>query len=70
EAFFPKYNASLTVRSEVLEEHPEIEELFAPLADLLTNEKMQELNARVDIEGQDYADVAYDFLVEDGFLAE
>ena len=70
EAFFPKYNASLTVRSEVLEEHPEIEELFAPLADLLTNEKMQELNARVDIEGQDYADVAYDFLVEEGFLAE
>ncbi|MFH0410550.1 glycine betaine ABC transporter substrate-binding protein [Corynebacterium sp. L4756] len=70
EAFFPKYNAALTVRSEVLEEYPEIEELFAPLRDLLTNEKMQELNARVDIEGQDYADVAYDFLVEEGFLAE
>ena len=70
EAFFPKYNAALTVRSEVLEEYPEIEELFAPLADLLTNEKMQELNARVDIDGEDYADVAYDFLVEEGFLAD
>ena len=60
----------MTVRSEVLEEHPEIEELFAPLADILTNERMQELNARVDIYGEDYADVAYDFLVEEGFLAE
>lgn len=70
EAFFPKYNLAMTVRSEVLEEHPEIEELFAPLADILTNERMQELNARVDIDGEDYADVAYDFLVEEGFLAE
>ena len=70
EAFFPKYNAAVTVRSEILDEYPEIEDLFAPLSDLLTNEKMQELNARVDIEGQDYADVAYDFLVEEGLLAE
>jgi osmoprotectant transport system substrate-binding protein len=36
----------------------------------LTNEKMQELNARVDIDGQDYADVAYDFLVEEGLLED
>lgn len=70
EAFFPKYNAALTVRSEVIEEYPEIEELFAPLQDLLTNEKMQELNARVDIDGQDYADIAYDFLVEEGLLED
>lgn len=68
ELFFPKYNLAPVVRTEVLEEHPEIKDLFAPLAELLTDEKMQELNARVDVDGEDYTAVARDFLIDEGLL--
>ncbi|MBS5997351.1 MAG: hypothetical protein KIA11_05375 [Corynebacterium sp.] len=63
------YSAS-DVPTEVLDEHPEIEELFAPLSQLLTDEKMQELNARVDIDGEDYTTVALDFLKEENLIAD
>lgn len=68
ELFFPKYNLAPVVRTEVLEEHPEIKELFSPLAQILTDAKMQELNARVDVDGEDYTAVARDFLIEEGLL--
>ncbi|WP_408921159.1 glycine betaine ABC transporter substrate-binding protein [Corynebacterium marquesiae] len=55
---------------EVLDDHPEIEELFAPLSQLLTDEKMQELNARVDVDGEDYITVALDFLKEENLIAD
>lgn len=67
--FLPKYNFAPVVRTEVLDEHPEIEELFAPLSQLLTDEKMQELNARVDVDGEDYTTVAFDFLKEENLIA-
>ena len=68
ELFFPKYNLAPVVRTEVLEKHPEIKDLFAPLSELLTDEKMQELNARVDVDGEDYTAVAQDFLIDEGLL--
>ncbi|MBK4164490.1 glycine betaine ABC transporter substrate-binding protein [Corynebacterium macginleyi] len=68
ELFFPKYNLAPVVRTEVLEEHPEIKELFSPLVQILTDAKMQELNARVDVDGGDYTAVARDFLIEEGLL--
>ena len=54
----------------VVDEHPEIEELFAPLSQLLNDEKMQELNARVDVDGEDYTTVALDFLKEENLIAD
>jgi osmoprotectant transport system substrate-binding protein len=68
QAFFPKYNASLVVSTEVLEQYPELEELFAPLTEALTNDVMIELNARVDVEGEQPEDVATDFLTEQGLI--
>ena len=68
EFFFPKYNLAPVVRTEVLEEHPEIKDLFSPIARILTDDKMQELNARVDVDGEDYTAVARDFLIEEGLL--
>ena len=53
-----------------MDEHPEIAELFAPLSQLLTDEKMQELNARVDVDGEDYTPVAQDFLQEENLIAD
>jgi osmoprotectant transport system substrate-binding protein len=62
EHFFPPYNGSLNVRTEVLDENPEIEELFAPIAEALDDETMVDLNAQVDVDGEDPADVAQGWL--------
>jgi osmoprotectant transport system substrate-binding protein len=62
EHFFPPYNGSLNVRTEVLDEHPEIEELFAPIAEKLDDETMVDLNAKVDVDGEDPEDVAQEWL--------
>jgi glycine betaine/choline ABC-type transport system substrate-binding protein len=64
EGFFPPFNGSLNVRTEVLEENPEIEELFAPMAEAFTDEVMLDLNAQVDLDGTDPEDVARDWLDE------
>ena len=67
--FFPVYNLATVVRGDVLEAHPEIEEVLAPLVDILTNEVMVEMNMRVDVDGDDPALVARDFLVEQGLVS-
>jgi osmoprotectant transport system substrate-binding protein len=64
ENFFPPYNGSLNVRTEVLDENPEIEELFAPIAEALDDETMVDLNAQVDVDGEDPEDVAQGWLDE------
>ncbi|WP_245927689.1 glycine betaine ABC transporter substrate-binding protein [Nocardioides silvaticus] len=68
--YFPKYNVSLVVREEVIEEHPQIADLFAPVTKALTDEVLLELNARVDVDGEEAVDVAFDWLVDEGFLTE
>ncbi|MDF9715661.1 glycine betaine ABC transporter substrate-binding protein [Nocardioides sp. ChNu-153] len=67
--YFPKYNVSLVLREDVAEEYPEIEDLMAPVTEALTDEVLIELNARVDVDGEEPADVAYDWLVEQGFVS-
>jgi osmoprotectant transport system substrate-binding protein len=66
ENFFPPYNGSVNVRTEVLDEHPEIEELFAPISEALDDEAMVDLNAKVDVDGEDPEDVAQEWLDENG----
>ncbi|MFY0406059.1 glycine betaine ABC transporter substrate-binding protein [Solicola sp. PLA-1-18] len=68
--FFPLYNLTEVVRTDVLEEYPEIEEIFSEINPKLTNEVMLDLNAKVDVEGQDPAIVAKDWLVSEGFVKE
>lgn len=67
---FAVYNAALSVRSEVLEQSPELADLFNPLAESLDTETMQDLNTQVDEAGETPSDVARDYLTENGFLAE
>ncbi|MBM7841118.1 osmoprotectant transport system substrate-binding protein [Alkalihalobacillus xiaoxiensis] len=70
EVFFAPYNAAVSIRLDVFEENPEIEELLQPLADLLDSEIMRGLNYEVDIERQSVTLVAYNFLVEAGLIEE
>lgn len=67
-SFFPKYNASLVVRGEVLEKNPDIAKLFEPVSAMLTNEVISGLNAEVDVEGRDPAEVAWEWLSEEGLV--
>ena len=66
--YFPNYNVSLVVRHSVLEDHPEIQELIEPVAEKLTNEVLLELNAEIDVKGREPADVAAEWLTDEGFL--
>ncbi|HET7533826.1 MAG TPA: glycine betaine ABC transporter substrate-binding protein [Nocardioidaceae bacterium] len=50
--FFPAYNVSVVIREEVLDVHPQIEELFAPVTEKLDDETLIELNAQIDVEGR------------------
>ena len=66
--FFPVYNLATVVRGSYLDAHPQIEQVLEPLIGLLTNEVMVELNMRVDVDGEDPALVAKDFLVAEGLV--
>ncbi|WP_067438951.1 glycine betaine ABC transporter substrate-binding protein [Nocardioides jensenii] len=66
--YFPKYNVSLVVNEDVLEDHPQIRDLFAPVTKKLTDKVLLELNAQVDVEGKEPVDVAYDWLKDEGFI--
>lgn len=70
EQFFPPYRIAVTINQEVFEEYPEIEEITARLAENLDSDIMRDLNYQVDIEGQSVSVVAYDWLVENGFVEE
>jgi len=63
------YNISMTIRNEKYEEAAEA---FDAIADLilapLDNDRMAGLNAKVSAEGEDPADVAREYLVEEGLI--
>ncbi len=63
------YNVSFTMRNEVYDANAEVyDELAEKILADIDNEKMAELNAKVDIEGQQAAKVAEDYLKEIGVL--
>ena len=67
--FFLPYSGCVVVSTKLYEQAPEIAELMAPVSAKLTDSVMQELNGRIDIDGEDPADVAYDWLQAEGFIA-
>ncbi|MFD7969467.1 glycine betaine ABC transporter substrate-binding protein [Streptomyces clavifer] len=68
--FFPNYNAAPAIHTATLDEHPEIAGLLAPVTERLTTQLAQELNSKVDVDGQDPHEVAKDWLVKEGFIRE
>ncbi|MFI0983542.1 glycine betaine ABC transporter substrate-binding protein [Streptomyces sp. NPDC021093] len=68
--FFPNYNAAPEVNSETLKKHPAIADLLAPVTAKLSNEVAQDLNAKVDVDGDDPHAVAKEWLVGEGLIKE
>ncbi|MFH9013752.1 glycine betaine ABC transporter substrate-binding protein [Streptomyces sp. NPDC017943] len=68
--FFPNYNAAPMVNAKTLKEWPAIAEVLNPVTAKLNNAVAQELNAKVDVDGEDPHQVALDWLVKEGFVKE
>ncbi|MEU0136132.1 glycine betaine ABC transporter substrate-binding protein [Streptomyces sp. NPDC006296] len=68
--FFPNYNAAPAIHTKTLEKHPEIAELLAPITEKLTTQLAQELNSKVDVDGEDPHEVAKAWLLKEGFIKE
>jgi len=67
-SFFPKYNGCLVVTKSVVDKYPQIAELFAGVSRKLTNDVLLKLNAKVDVDGGEPAQVAFDWLKSQGFI--
>lgn len=66
--FFLPYSGTAVVRDEIITRYPEIADLLGVVSERLTDDLMQELNGRVDIDGEDPADVAYDWLKSESLV--
>jgi osmoprotectant transport system substrate-binding protein len=66
--YFPAYNVAPVISKKVLDKYPQLRDLLQPVSDKLTDEVLIELNAQVDVEGREPADVAMDWLVKEGFI--
>jgi glycine betaine/choline ABC-type transport system substrate-binding protein len=68
--YFPPYYAAPVINQELLDENPELADILNQTAGLYDDATMAELNAQVDEEGKDPADVAEAFLKEQGLLGD
>ncbi|MCC5697550.1 hypothetical protein LH612_30830, partial [Klebsiella pneumoniae] len=66
--FFPRYNLGVTVRAETLERYPQIGDVLQQVSSRLDNAELMKLNARVDVYGEDPADAARAWMVEQGLV--
>jgi osmoprotectant transport system substrate-binding protein len=67
---FPPYNSTLVMKQETADKaRPDLAKTISLIQEQLTDENMQELNARVDLDKKDPAEVAKEYLTETGLIA-
>ncbi|ROQ92149.1 ABC transporter substrate-binding protein [Desulfosoma caldarium] len=66
--YFPVYNPAPVVRKETAQKYPELENIFAKLAEKLNTEEMTKLNYRVDVEHVDAMVAAKEWLKAQGLI--
>jgi len=66
--FFLPYSGTTVVRGEIIDRYPQLPALMGALSERLTDDLLQDLNARVDIDGEDPSDVAYDWLKSENLI--
>lgn len=66
--FYPSYLCGNVVRSEVLQEHPELEQIFEQVTGIISDRDMASMNYQVEAEGREPEDVAEEFLESRGLL--
>lgn len=68
--FFPNYNVAPEINAAALKKYPAMAEVLAPVTKALNNTVAQELNRKVDVDGQDPHEVAKNWLIREGFIKE
>lgn len=58
------------IRGDVLEKNPEIADILKPAFESLTLERLQELNSRIQVKGEDVTAVAREYLTSEGLLGK
>lgn len=66
QGFFPPFQAAVVVREDAYD--PAMDDLFNPIATALDDDTMVELNSRVSVDEEDPADVAQEWLEQEGLL--
>jgi osmoprotectant transport system substrate-binding protein len=66
--FFPAYNVAPVLDTQTLREYPQLEQVYDQISPKLTDAVLQELNRQVDVEGREPADVAFDWMVDEGLV--
>lgn len=66
--FFPNYNAAIVMRKQFAQSHPDVARVMAPVSDKLTNDAITTMNRKVDVDGQEPATVARDWMISQGFV--
>lgn len=67
--FFPIYNPALTVNGATAAKYPSLTKILEPITAKLEDDTIRKLNERVDVKGEPVAQVAADWLREEGFIA-
>ncbi|ARC56111.1 Osmoprotectant-binding protein OsmX [Frondihabitans sp. 762G35] len=66
--FFPAYNAAPVFSTATLTKYPQLKQVFDRISPDLTDTVMRQLNLKVDVQGQEPADVAYEWMLQKGFI--
>ncbi|MBQ0902405.1 glycine betaine ABC transporter substrate-binding protein [Micromonospora sp. U21] len=67
--FFPIYNPALTINGATATKYPSLTTILDPITAKLDDETIRKLNERVDVKGEPVAQVAADWMKEQGFIA-
>ncbi|MGN0733924.1 MAG: glycine betaine ABC transporter substrate-binding protein [Emergencia sp.] len=60
-SFWPPYNIMPVTRQDIVDDNPELAEIINRISASIDTETMQQLNAKVDIDKEEYDDVAAEF---------
>ncbi|WP_435229474.1 glycine betaine ABC transporter substrate-binding protein [Streptomyces sp. Tue6028] len=66
--FFPNYNAAPVINTKALQKYPAIAQVIEPVTKKLDNTVAQDLNAKVDVDGEDPHQVALDWMKSEGLV--
>ena len=65
---FPPYQGAPLMKEALLKKHPELEGILNKLAGKITEKQMSQMNYQVGVEGKSAAQVARDFLIQEGII--
>jgi osmoprotectant transport system substrate-binding protein len=67
--FFPSYNVAPVFSTSTLQQYPQLATIFAAISPSLTDEALRALNRQVDVDGAEPTDVAFEWMVDQGFIS-